>query len=59
MKRKTRIAYGTHKETGNTQRLCDTIEEALKVNMMYRDFEKQLIKANPQLDIKFKIEIID
>ena len=57
--KKTRIAYGTDRETKTVYRLCDTIEEALKTNMMYRDFEKQLIKANPQLDITFKIEKVD
>ena len=53
---KTRIAYGYHEGTGKTHRICDTIAEALKANMMYRDYEKQLIEANPQLKITVKIE---
>ena len=56
MKRKTRIAYGYHKETGQLFNLGDTIEQALKANMMYRDYEKELVKLNPQLEITFKIE---
>lgn len=52
---KTRIAYGEH-ENGNIYCLGDTIEAALKANMMYRDYEKQLIKLNPQLKITIKIE---
>lgn len=55
MTTKTRIAYGTHKENGNRYILGDTIEAALKVNMMYRDYEKALIAANPQLDITIEI----
>lgn len=52
---KTRIAYakGT---SGNTYKLCDTIEEALKANMTYKEFEKELIALNPQLEITIKIE---
>ena len=56
MKKKTRVAYGFHKETGKLFNLGDTIEQALKANMMYRDYEKQLVKLNPQLEITFKIE---
>ena len=52
---KTRIAYGEGKD-GKMYKLCDTIEEALKANMMYRDYEAELIKMNPQLKITFKIE---
>jgi len=55
-KTKTRIAYGYHKESGKTFNLGDTIEAALKANMMYREYEKALVKANPQLEITFKIE---
>ena len=54
---KTRVAYGTH-ENGNMYRLCDTVNEALKANMMVRDYEKQLVNLNPQLKITFKIEKI-
>jgi len=54
MKRKTRIAYAEG-ENG-MYKLCDTIEEALKANMMFRDYEKQLIKLNPELKIIVKIE---
>jgi hypothetical protein len=53
---KTRIAYGYHKGSGKLYDLGDTIENALKANMMYREYEKQLIAANPQLEITFKIE---
>jgi hypothetical protein len=52
---KTRRAYGKH-ANGNTYDLGDTIEQALKANMMYRDYEKQLIALNPQLEITIKIE---
>jgi hypothetical protein len=52
---KTRIATGTHKETGTIYNLGDTIEQALDANMTFRDFERQLIAANPQLDIKISI----
>lgn len=52
---KTRRAYGEH-ANGNTYDLGDTIDAALKANMMYRDYEKQLIAANPQLKITIKIE---
>lgn len=53
---KTRIAYGYHKETGKLFNLGDTIEQALKANMMYREYEKALVKANPQLEITFRVE---
>ena len=53
---KTRIAYGYHKESGKLFNLGDTIKSALKANMMYREYEKALIKENPQLEITFKIE---
>ena len=52
---KTRIAYGKH-SNGNLYDLGDTVEQALKANMMVRDFEKELIKINPQLEITFRIE---
>lgn len=56
MKRlKTRRAYGKGKN-GNIYDLGDTVEQALKANMMVKDFEKELIKLNPQLEITFKIE---
>ncbi len=58
MGKKTRIAYGYHRESGKMLRLCDTIEEALKANMTYKDYEKELIKANPQLEITFEIETV-
>jgi hypothetical protein len=53
---KTRIAYGYHKKSGKTLYLGDTIEAALKANMTYKEYEKQLIEANPQLEITIKIE---
>ena len=53
---KTRVAYGYHKESGKLYNLGDTIEAALKANMMFRDYEKKLIAANPQLEITIKIE---
>ncbi|HAR39072.1 MAG TPA: hypothetical protein DCS09_11150 [Porphyromonadaceae bacterium] len=52
---KTRIAIGYHKESGKTFDLGDTIDAALKANMMFRDYEKALVKANPQLEITFKV----
>lgn len=55
MKLKTRIAYGEH-ANGNIYCLGDTIDAALKANMHYRDYEKELVAANPQLKITFKIE---
>ena len=55
---KTRIAYGYHKESGKLFILGDTINQALKANMMYRDYEKALIATNPQLEITFKIESV-
>jgi len=57
MKTKTRKAYGTHRDTGKVLFLGDTVENALKANMMVKDYEKELVKANPQLDISFKVEI--
>lgn len=51
---KTRVAYGEGKN--GVCRLCDTVAEALKANMMVRDYEKELIKQNPQLKITIKIE---
>ena len=53
---KTRRAFGYHKQTGKLLDLGDTIDGALKANMMVKDFEKELIRINPQLDITFKIE---
>lgn len=54
--KKTRIAYGYHRETGRLLNLGDTVEGALKANMMVKDFEKALKEANPQLEITVKIE---
>lgn len=56
MKVKTRRAYGTHRESGKIFDLGDTIEAALRANMLRTEYEKALIKANPQLDISFRIE---
>ena len=53
---KTRRAYGIHKTTGKNFDLGDTIDNALKANMLRTDYEKALIAANPQLEITFKIE---
>lgn len=53
---KTRIAYGVLKNTGKLVMTEDTVKEALKANMMFRDYEKELVKLNPQLEITFKIE---
>ena len=53
---KTRKAYGYHKESGKTFFLGDTVAKALEANMMVRDYEKALVKDNPQLEITFKIE---
>ena len=57
-KMKTRKAYGTHKESGKVFFLGDTVAKALDANMMVRDYEKKLIKLNPQLNIVFKVEKI-
>ena len=54
-KTKTRIAYGEH-ANGNIYNLGDTVDGALKANMMVKDYEKELVKLNPQLKISFKIE---
>lgn len=53
---KTRIAYGVLKTSGKLVMTLDTVAGALKADMMVRDYEKELIKCNPQLDITFKIE---
>lgn len=58
MKRKTRKAYGYHRETGKLFDLGDTVNPALKANMMVRDWERDLVKQNPQLEITFKIETV-
>jgi hypothetical protein len=52
---KTRHAYGTH-ANGNVYDLGDTVANALKANMMVRDYERKLIEYNPQLKIEIKIE---
>ncbi len=57
-KKKTRKAYGHHKETGKLFDLGDTVEMALKANMMVREYKKNLVKANPQLEITFKVETV-
>lgn len=54
MKIKTRVAYGEGKK--GIYKLCDTVTEALKANMLVKDYEKELIRINPQLKITFKIE---
>lgn len=54
---KTRVAYGTDKD-GKVFNLGDTVAAALKVNMLVKDFERDLIRANPALKIAFKIERI-
>lgn len=55
--RKTRVAYAIPKDNSTEKyRLCDTVDEALKANMLVRDYERQLIKFNPQLDITIEIE---
>jgi hypothetical protein len=53
---KTRIAYAVLKSTGKLVMTEDTVNEALRANMMVRDYEKELVRLNPQLDITFKIE---
>ena len=53
---KTRIAYLRSKKDGKLIGTEDTVQEALKANMMVRDYEKALIKANPQLEITINIE---
>ncbi len=54
-KMKTRIAYGEH-ANGNIYNLGDTVEGALKANMMVKDYEKELVRINPQLKITFRVE---
>lgn len=54
---KTRVAYGKGKD-GKIYILGDTLEAALKANMMVRDYENELIRMNPQLEITIKIEQI-
>jgi hypothetical protein len=53
---KTRIAYGTLKSTGKLVVEEDTVKEALKSNMMVRDYEKELVNLNPQIEFAFKVE---
>ena len=55
---KTRIAYGYSQKQKQLFILGDTVEQALKANMMVRDYEKSLIELNPQLEITFKIETL-
>lgn len=54
--RKTRIAYGYGKGSGKLYYLGDTVDAALKANMMVRDYEQKLRELNPQLEIIIKIE---
>lgn len=54
--RKTRIAYGIHKGSGKLYDLGDTVDAALKANMMVRDYEQKLRELNPNLEIIIKIE---
>ena len=56
MKIKTRTAYMYSRKTGELLGTEDTVASALKANMMVRDYEKDLIKLNPQLEITVKIE---
>ena len=58
MKRKTRIAYMYLKKTGKLIGTEDTVKEALRANMMVKDYEKGLVEVNPQLEITFKVEEI-
>ena len=58
MKKKTRKAYGYHRETGKMLDLGDTVNQALKAKMMVKDWERDLVRQNPQLEITFKIETI-
>ena len=53
---KTRIAYGTHRESKRLYILGDTVAQSLDANMSVRDWERQLVAKNPQLDITFKVE---
>jgi hypothetical protein len=60
---KTRVAYGTYigenkENQGKEFFLGDTVKQALKANMMVRDYEKKLIEQNPQLEIKIRIECL-
>jgi hypothetical protein len=52
---KTRMAYGKH-SNGTIYNLGDTVNQALQAGMTVHDFEKQLVKINPQLKITFKVE---
>ncbi len=56
MKTKVRIAYGYSKKTGELIVTENTVNEAIKVNMLVTDYEEQLKKSNPQLEWEFKIE---
>jgi hypothetical protein len=56
MESKTRVAYGYLKETGKLVVRMDTLKEALNANMMVRDYEKEFIKANPQLKVNIVVE---
>lgn len=56
MKMKTRKAYGYHRESGKLFDLGDTVKKALMANMTVRDYERSLVKLNPQLEITFKVE---
>jgi hypothetical protein len=56
MKSKTRVLYGYLKSTGELIHRTDAVDEALQANMMVRDWEKEFVKANPQLDVKVMVE---
>lgn len=51
---KTRRAYGY--ADGKKYDLGDTVDAALKANMLVKDYEAKLVELNPQLEITFMIE---
>lgn len=57
MKTKTIKAYGTNPENGKIYDLGDIVSMALRANMLVSDYKKDLVKANPQLNIVFKVEV--
>lgn len=57
MSKKTRVLYGYLRSSGKLVVRFDLVEEALKFNMMVRDYEEEFIKVNPQLDVKVKVEM--
>ena len=52
---KTRVAYYID-EGGNPQLLGDTIDAALEANITVKEYERQLIESNPDLEIIINIE---